>query len=174
VRELQFPGGQHASVPGDDTAFRIDEHGVIETELGDAGGDLPDLDSGMGARIAHVRQKLIDLPEFDVKSGRWSGHGSTLFNELGCRFFLRILLNRLMVPVSPFDIVFPRWIPAKTAWLTLLSLSTRYLCRTLMWQVIVFENKERSWSDLAQNLRRQISWPRNSSGFNCRSDSERA
>ena len=80
LRELQLPGGQHASVPGDDATFRIDEHWVIETELGDAGGDLPDLDSGMGARIAHVRQKLIDLPEFDVWSGRWSLHGNTFLN----------------------------------------------------------------------------------------------
>ena len=82
LRELQFPGGQYASVPGDDTAFRIDEHWVIETELGDAGGDLPDLDSGMGARIAHVRQKSFDLPEFDVKSERWVLHGNTFLNGI--------------------------------------------------------------------------------------------
>jgi hypothetical protein len=68
-------------VPGDDTAFRIDEHGVIETELGDAGGDLPDLDNGVGARIARIRQKSFDLPGFDVKSGCWSLHGSTFLEN---------------------------------------------------------------------------------------------
>jgi hypothetical protein len=59
-------------------------HGVIETELGDAGGDLPDLDGGMGARIARIRQKSFDLPEFDVKSGRWVLHGNTFLNGIGC------------------------------------------------------------------------------------------
>jgi hypothetical protein len=57
-------------VPGDDTAFRIDEHGVIETELGDAGGDLPDLDSGMGC--AHCARKAEADRSAGIRREEWA------------------------------------------------------------------------------------------------------
>ena len=63
--ELQLPGGKEPAVPGDDAAFGIHQDRVVETELGDAGGDLRDLRVRMRPRIPRVRNELVERPMFD-------------------------------------------------------------------------------------------------------------
>ena len=55
-----------ASMAGDDATRLVDQNGIVEAELGDAGGDLRDLSGAMGARVAGVGPQPIDGDMFEV------------------------------------------------------------------------------------------------------------
>ena len=52
--ELELSGGKQAPVAGDDSRVRIDEDGVVESELCDAGGNLRYLRIRVRAGIPRV------------------------------------------------------------------------------------------------------------------------
>jgi hypothetical protein len=64
--QLQLLSRQQTAVARDDAGVAVDENGVHEAELGDAGRDLHDLLLGMRARVALVRNQPVDRPDFDT------------------------------------------------------------------------------------------------------------
>ena len=62
----QLPRGEEAAVTGDDASLGVHQNRVVETELGDAGGDLRDLRVRVGARISRKRNELFDCPIHDA------------------------------------------------------------------------------------------------------------
>jgi hypothetical protein len=52
-------------VAGNDPAVLSDQNRIVEAEMSDAVGDLPDLLLGMDARIAGIRAKARDRHRFD-------------------------------------------------------------------------------------------------------------
>ena len=70
--------GEHAAMPGDDLAIWVDQNRIVESKLGDAGGDLCDLGRGMGAGIAGIGNQAFYGPRFDLKFIGMGRHGKFL------------------------------------------------------------------------------------------------
>jgi hypothetical protein len=68
--KLQLPGGQQAAMAGNDAGIRVHQNRIVETELGDARGDLGDLGIGVGPGIPGIGRQSVNWPMLDV-----FGHG---------------------------------------------------------------------------------------------------
>ena len=73
VSELM--SGEHSAMAGNDTALRVDQNRIDETELRNAACDLSDLLGRVRSGIASIRDQPIYWPKFDLK--RW-------YRDLGC------------------------------------------------------------------------------------------
>jgi hypothetical protein len=56
---------EEATVACDDAGLGINQYRVIETEFGDAGGDLRDLGVRVRPGISGIRDELLDQPVLD-------------------------------------------------------------------------------------------------------------
>ncbi len=65
--EAQFASCLQPGVPGDYTGIAVDQDGVGEPELADAGRDLCDLLGGVGARIARIGNQPINRPSLNCR-----------------------------------------------------------------------------------------------------------
>ncbi len=63
---------QQPAVPGNDAVLTINQDGVHEPELHNAGGDLGHLFIRMGARIPIIRDETVQCPYLNSLGHRWA------------------------------------------------------------------------------------------------------